>query len=396
MGWKSNISNIENNRKLDKVIYLTYGDHFSGVFKSQAIETCNFLQHQSLANVKLISFVDYTVWFSERKKIKSNYSNSIILPTLCSKLNWHPLFAILFIWIPFFFQVKKVLGRGIISTNVALIWSKFLNLRVVYDGRGAVNAEWNEYNLGFTNLIKQKSFDWEKNCVLNSDFRISVSNKLIEYWGEKYNYYKSDHVIVSCTFSEENLKINLKLQNQKLKEWSFDSNDIIAVFSGGKDPWQSMESLTSIMEKWLINNKNLKIIFLTSPEIKENEIFKKYPDRVFQDWISPKNVFSILKLADYGILIRDENITNKVASPTKFAEYLVAGLKLIISENIGDYSIAVKTNGLGIILNENMNEKSEFLLVKPSLKDKQKSSSFAQEKLSRSSNIDNYKRIVNC
>ena len=396
MGWKSNISNIENNRKLDKVIYLTYGDHFSGVFKSQVIETCNFLQYQKLAKVKLVSFVDYSVWFSERKKIKSNYPNSIILPTLCSKLNWHPLFAILFFWIPVFFQAKKIIGRGIISTNVALIWRKFFNLKVVYDGRGAVNAEWNEYNLGFTNLIKQKSFEWEQSSVRNSDFRIAVSNKLVEYWAQKYNYDKPAHVIIPCTFSEENLKINLDLQNQKLKEWSFDSNDIIVVFSGGKDPWQSMGSLISLMEKWLVNNENLKIVFLANSEVKENEIFKKFPYRVFQDWVSSKNVFSILKLADYGILIRDENTTNKVASPTKFAEYLIAGLKLIISENIGDYSIAVNTNGLGIILNENMNEKSELLLVKPSIEDKQKSSSFAQEKLSRSSNIDNYKRIVNC
>jgi hypothetical protein len=60
-----------------------------------------------------------------------------------------------------------------------------------------------------------------------------------------------------------------------------------------------------------------------------------------------------LSISDYGILIREYSVTNKVASPTKFAEYLNAGLKVIISPEIGDFSAMVDKYNLGYVYHEN-------------------------------------------
>ena len=49
------------------------------------------------------------------------------------------------------------------------------------------------------------------------------------------------------------------------------------------------------------------------------------------------------------MIIREESITNQVSSPVKFAEYLYAGLKIIISSNIGDYSKFVLDNDCGFL-----------------------------------------------
>ena len=59
----------------------------------------------------------------------------------------------------------------------------------------------------------------------------------------------------------------------------------------------------------------------------------------------------VLSACDMGILIREDSVTNRVASPTKFAEYLSAGLQVIITNNIGDYSDFVKVHQCGIIAN---------------------------------------------
>jgi glycosyltransferase involved in cell wall biosynthesis len=53
---------------------------------------------------------------------------------------------------------------------------------------------------------------------------------------------------------------------------------------------------------------------------------------------------------DYGIILRANNITNRVASPIKITEYLHAGLKVILSPNIGDYSDLLIQSGYGIIV----------------------------------------------
>jgi hypothetical protein len=51
-------------------------------------------------------------------------------------------------------------------------------------------------------------------------------------------------------------------------------------------------------------------------------------------------------------MIREDTITNRVASPTKFAEYLAAGLPVLISAHIGDFSTTVRANDLGLVWNE--------------------------------------------
>ncbi|MCX6312806.1 MAG: glycosyl transferase, partial [Bacteroidetes bacterium] len=57
------------------------------------------------------------------------------------------------------------------------------------------------------------------------------------------------------------------------------------------------------------------------------------------------------------------------ASPVKFAEYLAAGLEVIISENLGDYSKYVIENNVGMILSSNP---SLSKLLKPDLTQKKR------------------------
>ena len=57
-----------------------------------------------------------------------------------------------------------------------------------------------------------------------------------------------------------------------------------------------------------------------------------------------------LSAADVAILLRRPTVVNRVASPTKFAEYLLCGLPVLISEGIGDSSDLVRSNGVGEVL----------------------------------------------
>ncbi|MBN1677630.1 MAG: glycosyltransferase [Candidatus Thermoplasmatota archaeon] len=53
---------------------------------------------------------------------------------------------------------------------------------------------------------------------------------------------------------------------------------------------------------------------------------------------------------DCAILLRRQSIVHRVASPTKFAEYLLCGLPVIISANVGDASALVKEHGIGLVI----------------------------------------------
>src|SRR5690606_12687918 len=63
--------------------------------------------------------------------------------------------------------------------------------------------------------------------------------------------------------------------------------------------------------------------------------------------VPPPDVSQYLAAGDLGLLLRDDTVVNRVASPVKFGEYLAAGLPVIISEGVGDYSDAVRRHRLG-------------------------------------------------
>jgi hypothetical protein len=95
--------------------------------------------------------------------------------------------------------------------------------------------------------------------------------------------------------------------------------------------------------------------------------------------------------SDYGILLRENSITNQVASPVKFAEYLSAGLKILISENLGDYSEFVTKNKCGTIIS-GKKEKYKFETV--SYSDKINLYKLAENNFRKSSYINQYQQVV--
>ena len=64
--------------------------------------------------------------------------------------------------------------------------------------------------------------------------------------------------------------------------------------------------------------------------------------------VPPRDVPGLLIASDMGLLLRDNTLTNRVASPIKFGEYMAAGVPVLITPSLGDYSAAVVHSDLGI------------------------------------------------
>lgn len=56
--------------------------------------------------------------------------------------------------------------------------------------------------------------------------------------------------------------------------------------------------------------------------------------------------------ADLAVIFRKQDLVNRVACPTKFAEYLGCGLPVLCTEGIGDLSQLVRSNNLGWIMQD--------------------------------------------
>ena len=321
--------------------FITYNDSPGGIYKSQVIDVCRFFEMNFHISVELIAFVSARTFINDRKKIKALYKNATVLPSFPGINNWRKN-----IWILNGYMLLRkrdaAIARGVFATILAIDSGKFS--RVCFDSRAAYAAEWKEYLSKESPVIAAEMSKLEKDALERSNFRIAVSEKLVDYWKENYGYSKNGHVVIPCTIASSIEKPNA-VPNMRTEIGIVDT-DVLLVFSGSAAGWQSMKDLYRILESAFQNNSNLKLLLL-SKDAPDIEFLKKFPGRIIHRWVEPEQVPAYLSAGDYGLLYRENSITNKVSSPVKFAEYLAAGLPVIISNNVGDYSVFVKEKNCG-------------------------------------------------
>jgi hypothetical protein len=260
------------------------------------------------------------------------------------------------------FNPEIIIARGPFATNLALNFKD--DRKICFDGRGAYVPELMEYNVVPDEKIKSEIESIERRAVLESNFRIAVSNALVNYWKEQFQYKGTNHVVIPCTLNSNSIPVGLPADNSgKRNELGFKKENIIIAYSGSNAGWQTLEDLTEKLIPLFRENQLLTLLLMLKDVPAEFSLKKEFPDRVHSAWVKPEEVTAILSACDYGWMVREKSVTNKVASPVKFAEYLVAGLPVIISEELGDYPEFVLANKCGIVWNAKTN--ASFLPVIP-------------------------------
>ncbi|MEW6469827.1 MAG: hypothetical protein AB1458_12940, partial [Bacteroidota bacterium] len=228
--------------------------------------------------------------------------------------------------------------------------------RVCFDARGAYTPEYSEYRVAGIKKIEEEIESLEKSAVLGSDFRLAVSEKLVQYWRDKFTYADHRYVIIPCTLNSAHLKHEPDASKTRMlrKQMGVKEDEVLLCYSGSTAGWQSFRLMEKFLLSCLAMNTRCKMLFLTDKKIDFSAALDVYRDRLIFMSVAPSEVFAYLSACDYGILLREESMTNKVSSPVKFAEYLLSGLKVIITPNVGDYPAFIRENSCGHIVSREM------------------------------------------
>lgn len=370
------------------IIYLTYNEQPSGIYSSQVIDVVRFINVDLKVDIKLVSFISIRGFFRNKDLIKSQWPKAIIIPMIPGIKRWKwnrtSLKILLKVSSP-----SCIIARSVLATNLALDAKA---KKVIYDGRGAIAAEWIEYNVVNNERLVQEIEALEQKSVRDSDFRIAVSEKLVEYWRKSYKYDKMDHVVIPCTLNAQylNLDFDEKQIKSKRVELGFSDADNVFVYSGSLAGWQSFELIHKFALTVLGNSKSNKLLFLSDEDPEIECLRREFPDQVRRMRLGQKQVPDYLIACDYGLLIRERSVTNEVASPVKFAEYLACGLKVIISEHIGDYSELIVKKELGCLYTSSFSF-SDLNKVKFN---KNKNREVALKYFTKESHIESYKKLI--
>ena len=228
----------------------------------------------------------------------------------------------------------------------------------IYDARGASKAE-HEYDLtkkGMNKVQLQKLLNHisevERDAVVNADRIFCVSNVLMKYLSQEYGVNEDKFFIYPCLSDSNKFYYSQTLRENMREKLGYNSSAHVYLYSGGlKNKYHLVGETLEFLNNVAKNDKEARFLFLSKDEYDENELLKDYSylkGKITVRCVPNEEVVNYLNAADFGLLFRDNVIMNNVASPSKFAEYILCGLPTIISEGVGDYSeLCVKEN-LGI------------------------------------------------
>lgn len=164
-------------------------------------------------------------------------------------------------------------------------------------------------------------------ALRHCDFLFFVSERMREFYTAKYGYKRNNYFVMPC--------FNQPLHKQAFNSWKYTSPSF--VYAGSMDGWQCFEKTVKLyadITKY-INNATLTV--LTKSHEEALVILNKYNVEADVKYVPYEKIDEELQKYKYGFIIRDQNIVNSVATPTKMNSYMANGVIPIYSDVVASF-----------------------------------------------------------
>lgn len=180
-----------------------------------------------------------------------------------------------------------------------------------------------------------------------------VSDEMLQHYEQKYHMsLKCKSYIMPC-FNEIGLNKEAFQNESKSSPCEF-------LYAGSLNEWQcfrqTAELYAHIEQKAVIPTKFCVYT-------REKEKAKKIIDHLniksyLVDYVDASELANRIKSCRYGFVLRENSVINRVATPTKFSNYLANGIIPIFSDCLKSFYLIHKRHKIGIVCNINNIEQS--------------------------------------
>jgi hypothetical protein len=154
----------------------------------------------------------------------------------------------------------------------------------------------------------------------------------------KYSSYIGEECIFAT--NSQPATCNPQPATSNLQPATRNTDEVIILYSGNCQPWQNIDLMLETMQR--LTAPNIRFIILSGQKKHFEHLIrhKNFPaGKVEVISVKPEELESYYEKAHYGFILRDDILVNRVANPTKLAEYLQFGIIPIVKlVDIGDYA----------------------------------------------------------
>jgi hypothetical protein len=238
--------------------------------------------------------------------------------------------AILHFWLiaRLMLNAGRIYSHSIHGFTYIWQWLPFVKADVILDAHGVVPEEvrfFSKYAFRYPyyNFV-------ERMVIKRAKHIIFVTNSMKRHFSTKYRKLRGQLYVYSIY--PRNL-----LETDAVRSSNDDRVNVI--YSGGISAWQNVDLMLQTIKANL--SPRIKYTLLVNDKKyvldKMSELGINHFD-IEVDSVMPDQLAEYYSRADYAFILRDDNVVNRVANPTKIVEYLSYGIiPIVLSPEIGDY-----------------------------------------------------------
>lgn len=182
-----------------------------------------------------------------------------------------------------------------------------------------------------------------KHCNL----QFFVSETMLSFYRKKLLYKGKNNFIMPC--------FNQNLQPSAFFDEKYQTPSF--VYAGSMDGWQCFDETVATFVKIKKKLPHATFTVLTAAKEVASSVLQRYGVEAEIKYVSHDKVDEELRKYKYGFIIREDNVVNRVATPTKLNSYMANGIIPVYSDVIGafkgrisnlKYTVPLGKNGSGL------------------------------------------------
>ncbi|MBR5678244.1 MAG: glycosyltransferase [Paludibacteraceae bacterium] len=238
-------------------------------------------------------------------------------------------FVILYLF--FRYKPSLFLEEWSLPKGIKLLKYLFKKCKIGLDIHGAAPEEFYYLHKKPSRMLIRQ----ERYSVFAADFIICQSDEMRRHLEHKYGITEGI-TVYRCGVDINIFKVDSVLRSTVRDSLGVSDDDLVFVYSGGMHSWQKVYDSAQIFVKYHSLNEHSVFLILTKEvSLCKRILFEAGGDSLLNSSFIVSLPFDevpkYLNAADVAFLIRDDDIMNAVASPTKLAEYFACGLPIISS-----------------------------------------------------------------
>lgn len=199
-------------------------------------------------------------------------------------------------------------------------------------------------------LIFSVDYFFLKRNMKSADYCFVVTKELRDYVQERFHTTnRTKFIIAPCATNNSCFSKTVYEGNRRKyrAKYGIDENAPVFVYSGGVSRWQCIEETLQLFSQIQEKIPNARLLVF-SHRVGFIRRLTDCTDIIFDSY-TPDELENALCAADFAFLLRTNCVTNNVAFPNKYLEYVKSGLKIITTPYLYEIADQIRKYEIGYL-----------------------------------------------